>query len=222
MAASGRARWPTLLAAIVIFELALYRLWPLIDDNDPPPTIEQQLAMAAAVVLLTLPHSLAWLGRSRRWLLSVAGSLGIVLTVVSVLGFSLIFFTIPLVLVPSIVYLMRGSGDGSRAGTAGLTAAVIALAIGASAAFFLTEDPRCSITVRRDGKLVQETPSPCDPYNSGRLGPEVVEWSGTSDAIAWHESLLSLGLSGLALALCVRSGSATGPPTRATAAGAVS
>lgn len=193
------------LAVAVALEIALYRLWPVIDDNDPPPTIEQQLALAAAVVLLTLPHLIAWFGRRRRWLLQVAGSLGIALTVVSVLGFSLIFFTIPLLGIPSVVYLVRGSSaPAPEVGLGGLTTAVIALAIGSAAAFFLTEDPRCSITIRRDGELVQQSPATCDPYNTGRLGPEVVQWSGSSDTIAWHESLISLALSGTAIGLCVR------------------
>lgn len=224
MVASTSTRWLAFLVIAVLVGALLYELWPLIDDNDPPPSLESLLAVAAALLLLTLPHTIAWLGRRARWLLRVAGILGITITLLSVVGFTVIIITIPLVGIPSVIYLKRGASAPDRpARVAGLTMAVIALAIGATASFFLTEDPRCSITVRQDGELVHSTPPTCDvsgsSSSSGTLGPEVVEWSGTSDTIAWHESLLSLALSGISIALCVRARAAADGSEQAAPAG---
>ena len=188
-------------------ELALYALWPLVDDSDPPPAVDQQLALAAVLFLLALPHVLARLAyRDRPWLFQIAGGLGIVLTLVSVLGFSIIFVTIPLVLIPSILYLARHPSSAHPAiGTGPLFGIVVVLCLGAVGAFFLTQDPRCSITMRRDGRLVRTEPPVCNAASSGTetVGAEVVERSASSDSVALHESLLSLALSGTALALCV-------------------
>lgn len=220
----GRRRWVVAGILVATAELALYRLWPLIDDNDPPPSLEQQLALAAALTVLVLPHVIAWLGRRERpWLLTVAGGLGVLLTLVSIMGFTLILFTIPFLLVPSVVYLMRGKPSASPPPGAAVlflfTALLCALAVGS---LFLTEDPRCSIVVRREGKLVHEKPRTCDPYNSGRLGADIVSWSGSSDTIALHESLLSLALSGAVIVVCIRSThSETRRPTYDTSDGAV-
>jgi len=202
-----RLRTAAIWAGVLILaEVALYRFWPLIDDNDAPPTAEQQLALAAAILLLSFPHLVAYLSRRHRpWLLRVGGSTGILLTLVSVMGFSLIFVTIPLVLIPSVIYLVRGRSPVQPVtGTTGLFGIVSLLTLAAVGAFFLTEDPRCSILVRRDGGVVHTEPAVCDPNNSGRLGGNVVGWSGSSDTIALHESLSSLALTGTAIALCLR------------------
>lgn len=205
MRGSGRT-WLLGLVGLLLIEQALFRLWPLVDDNDAPPGLELQLGVAAPILLLLLPHIVAFLGRTRRWLLPVAGSLGIVVTILSLAGFTLIFFTVPLLLVPSIVYLMRGAGaPRSIPSTASLVVALALLSVAAAGVLFLTEDPRCTILVRRGGELVYEVPDTCDPSSSGRLGPEIIEWSATSDTIALHESALSLLLSGAAIALCARS-----------------
>jgi hypothetical protein len=201
-----RLRTTAIWAGVLILgEVALYGLWPLIDDNDAAPSAEQQLAFAAAMLLLCFPHLLAYLARrDRPWLLRVGGSAGILLTLASVMGFSLIFVTIPLVFIPSVIYLMRGRSSAQPViGTAGLFVIVALLTLAAVGAFFLTEDPRCSILVRRDGGLVYTEPAVCDPNNSGRLGGNVVGWSGSSDTIALHESLSSLALTGSAIALCL-------------------
>ena len=195
---------------VMSLEVALYLLWSRIDDNDPPPTLEQQLAVAAGVLLFVLPHLIAVGGfRGRPSLLRVAGFVGILLTCLSFLGHSTILVTIPFVLIPSVVYLVLGQrkpDERPRVGALWLTLASILLVSGAGWSLFLTEDPRCTILVRRAGQLVYEEPATCDPTNSGVLGPPVVEWSGTSDTIAWHEALLSVLLSGATLTMCLWGG----------------
>jgi hypothetical protein len=64
-------------AVSAALEVVLRVAWPLIDDNDPVPTLENQLAVLAALCLLELPHALAVLGyRGRPVLLSLALSVG--------------------------------------------------------------------------------------------------------------------------------------------------
>lgn len=195
------------IAVVVTGELVLYLVWPFLDDNDAPPTAEHQLATAAALLLLGLPHAIAWWGRRYPHLLTVAGAWGIVLTLISVMGHSVIFFTVPFVLIPSVFYLARGLTRRPRVTTvAGTISVVTVLALGAAAALFMTEDPRCSISIRRGTEIVHTQPTVCDETNSGRMGGRVVGGSSSSDTVALHESLLSLSLSGLALAWCVWTG----------------
>jgi uncharacterized membrane protein YdfJ with MMPL/SSD domain len=66
-----RSAWKPILVAlfaIVAAEACLQLLWPILDDNDPVPGIESQLAVLAAVALAVLPHVIALLARRRRWL----------------------------------------------------------------------------------------------------------------------------------------------------------
>lgn len=208
------------IAVVVTGEIVLYLVWPLLDDNDAPPTTEHQLAILAAVLLLGLPHLIAWFGRHYPHLLTVAGAWGILLTVLSVMGHSVIFFTVPFVLAPSVLYLARGLTRGGRVRSVLGTLGVVAvLSVGAAAALFLTEDPRCSVSIRRGGKIVHTQPSVCDDTNSGRTGGNVVGGSSSSDQVVLHESLLSISLSSLALGWCAwtRKGASTSTSTRSEA-----
>lgn len=200
----GRRRLSIGVVIVMTGEIALYLLWPLLDDNDAPPTAEHQLAIAAALLLFALPHVIAWLGRGYPHLLTVAGAFGILLTVMSVMGHSLIFFTLPFVLIPSVFYLARGLSRRPPAAIVARSITVVTvLGFGAAAAFFLTQDPRCSTSVRRNGEIVHTQPKTCDAGTSGRTGGTVIGRSATSDTIALHESLLSLSLSSLAVAWCM-------------------
>ncbi len=206
---SRYSRWAAgTVAVVAVFELVLHLLWPLVDDNDPVPGVEQQLALAAAVGLGALPHVVAAIGRRRnRRLLAVAGSLGVLLTLASALSVVLLVVTIPLLLVPSVFFFVA-SFDGARPRlpTAVLMLASLALATGAAASFFLTEDPRCTRLIRRDGGEAYENATPCDSSASGLLGGREIGWSGTSDTVALHESSLSLTLSAAVVALCAWGG----------------
>lgn len=191
---------------LVALELLLYGLWPRIDDNDPPPTIEQQLSLAAAILLFALPHLVALLGyRGRPALFKVAGAIGIALTIAAGVSFFLMILSVPLLLIPSIVYLSRSTriGGATRISTKRLVGVALLLVVAAVGVLFLTRDPRCTIIIERQGEAVYDEPARCDPNGTATLGPRVTEWSGSSDAIAWHESLISLLLSGSVVVLCL-------------------
>ncbi len=215
MTVRGRALWRTAVAlgALVAAEIGLQLLWPYVDDNDPAPTLEQQLAVVAALSLLALPHAIAVLGyRGRPALLKVAGVVALLLGVVTLPTITLAFVGIPLLLLPAFFYLVasRDSGPGGRLPTPVLALVAGLCALGAAAAFFLTDDPRCSVTVGEAGGATSLEEQACDATgSSGRLGVREIAWSGTSDVIAFHESLPSLALSLGAVALCAWAAAST-------------
>ncbi|MDQ3914845.1 MAG: hypothetical protein M3323_05860 [Actinomycetota bacterium] len=192
--------------ALVGLEIALQMLWPYVDDNDPVPTLENQLALLAALVLLALPHAIAVLGyRGRPALLKVAGAVALLLGIATLLPITTAAVGIPLLLVPSFFYFVasRGAGAGGRVATPVLVVVAGFCALGAAAAFFVTQDPRCEVTVREPGGSTSVEAQTCDlTGSSGRLGVREISWSGTSDVIAFHESLPSLALSLGAFAFC--------------------
>lgn len=204
-------KWILLSAgALVTLELAIYQLWPRLDDNDPVPTLEQQLAVAAGLMVLILPHAIAAMGyRGRPWLLKVAGGVALALVLSSFISFATLILAVPLLLVPGVVYLLSSKKTSlrSRVPTPLVLVFAVAGAVGAVASLFLTEDPRCTVVIRRGGELVYEEPARCDPSHSGRLGPEVVGWSGASDTYALHETSLSLLLSLATIGMCLWAGS---------------
>lgn len=190
-------------------EIVLAQVWPSIDDNDPPPGVEQQLAAVAVATLAALPHVVAFLGfRGRPWLLKAAGVICIAFTLVSGISFFLLAAAIPLFLIPGVVYLVvkRPALYEQGISTGFILVLAIIFGVAAAGSFLLTQDPRCTIEVRRAGEVVYETPQQCDAFSTGRLGPEVISWSGSSDSIAWHESLLSMMLSGALILVSLRSG----------------
>jgi hypothetical protein len=89
----------TAVTAAMVLEFALRSVWPLLDDNDPAPSIEQQSAVVAALLLVALPHLVAVLGRRRNArLLKIAAAIGFTLTVVSVVDLFLLTIAVPTVL----------------------------------------------------------------------------------------------------------------------------
>ncbi|HEY7874486.1 MAG TPA: hypothetical protein VIG64_05115, partial [Actinomycetota bacterium] len=206
------------VVGVVALEVALRVAWPMVDDNDPVPGLEQQAAVVAVVTLALLPHLIALLARRRPRLLKAAGTVGIGLTLASIwmaffyMAFALIFIAPLLWLLPSIFYLVasRKAGGEARLSMPVLVLGMLPLIVGASLSLLLTDDPRCTLVVRRGGDLVHQQQDPCYPSSSGRLGVDVVSWSGTDDAIALHESLLSLLSSFGIIALAV----AGVPPSR--------
>jgi hypothetical protein len=145
-----------------------------------------------------------------------AGALGLALTVAAAIDFFLIVVAVPLWLVPSIAYLVtsRSSVETPRVAVTGLVVGSLVLTIGSVLSFFLTHDPRCTLLVRSEGRIVYQEQHPCDPSNSGRLGTEVIAWQGSDDTIAWHESTLSLLLSAGVIALALTSGTRLKPSHR--------
>ncbi len=217
-------KWMSLAAGtLVALEIGLYQLWPHLDDNDPPPTLEQQLSIAAGLMVLILPHAIAATGyRGRPWLLKVAGAVALALAMSSFISFATLILAVPLLLIPAIVYLLssKRSSLRPRVPTPVILILAVAGALAAVASMFLTKDPRCTILVRRGDDLVYEEPARCDPSHSGRLGPQVVGWSGASDTYALHESSLSLLLSVTTLAMCLWAGAPHSPTREALVAAA--
>ncbi|HEV2755765.1 MAG TPA: hypothetical protein VG318_08320 [Actinomycetota bacterium] len=197
------------VAAVVAFEIALRLLWPRIDGNDPFPTLEQQLAVLAALALLALPHVIAILGyRGKPWLLKVAGVVALALGVAATATFTLGFLGIPLLLLPAFFYFVAssGGGEGGRVPTLLLALVATICAGGAVLSLALTDDERCYGEVV-DGRTLTYAPEGCfagDLQVSGDpiLRPQGVEWSTVTDAIVFHESLPSLALSAAAIAFC--------------------
>ena len=194
------------LATLVAFELLLHWVWPYVDDNDPVPRLEKQIAVLAALSLLALPHAIAVLGyRGRPALLKVAGTVALLLGLVSLLPVTLAIVGIPLLLLPSFFYFVaaRNSGRGGRVPTPVLAVAAASCALAAAAAFFFTEDPRCEVGRRAAGGGVTFTELTCESTEwGGGLGVRDISYSGTSDVVAFHESVPSLALSLGALAFC--------------------
>ena len=209
------------VAGIVAAEVAFRLLWPSLDDNDPVPGIESQLAVVAAIGLVVLPHVIGLLTRRRRWLYKVAGAVGIVLTLGSAIDPILLVIAVPVWLIPSIAYLLasREPEGTPRVPLVALVLGSIALTVGAVLSLFLTDDPRCTIVTEQDGKAVYEAQHPCNPSDSGRLGLDVIEWSGTDDTFALHESILSLVLTGGVVVLCWVGGAPREPLEGDTRAG---
>ena len=174
--------------------------------------MDDELAVAAGLMFFVVPHALAALSlRGRPWLLKVAGIVGLALAATSVMSPISMIMALPVLVVPSVFYLTRTpkSHRGhfrQRIPTIALAVVSVALMLGAVwVLVFLTKDPRCTLLVRRDGEVVRVDQQPCDPSNSGSLGPEVIEWSGASDTIALHESALALALSAVVMTLCALS-----------------
>ena len=204
-----RAGWTLVaVAALITVEVALRVLWPALDDNDPVPGVEAQLAVAAAAALVILPHVIGLLTTGRRWLYKVAGAVGIALTLGATIDPILLVVAVPVWLIPSIAYLLasRETEGTSRVPPGALVLGSIVLTAGAVVSLFITQEPRCTMLIRHNGNEVYVGQHPCYPSSSGVLGPEVVQWSGSSDTYAWHESLLSLLCSGGVVALCLRGG----------------
>lgn len=190
---------------VIAAELALYLSWSHIDDNDPFPGLEQQLAFTSAITVFLLPHVLAWLARYERpTLLLPAGLIGIVLTLLSSISM-LVFFIVPTVLIPSICYLVRWSFNPQRRIASSIVLSLLMVPGAIAAAFVLlaTEDPRCHAEIDRQGtttfvSMTEEQASQPTPSHVGV--------SCTSDAVALHESGTSLVLSGLILGSAWRHG----------------
>lgn len=199
--------------AVVAFEIALRVLWPRIDDNDSFPTLEQQLAVLAALALLALPHVIAVLGyRGRPALLRVAGVVALLLGIATLLPVTTALVGIPLLLVPSFFYFVasRGAGRSRRVPTAVLAAVAGVCALAGAAAFFATEDPRCEMTRKAPGGGVSVSQVLCAPDDGmAVLGVDDVSYSFTSDVVTFRESLASLALSLGALAFCAWGSAAT-------------
>lgn len=165
----------TALRCVIIVsaaELLLHMAWPHLDDNDPVPSIELQLGLVAAVVAFLLPHFLAGVAsRERPTLLLPAGLLGALVTFFSSISPFLLLATVPLVLLPSIVYLVGwGIGAGRPLPRNPFLPVLLVLGgIGALLVLLATQDARCQGD------------------------------SCTSDVIAWHESIVSLGLAAFVL-----------------------
>lgn len=91
--------------ALVPIQIGFRRIWPSIDDSDPPPGFELQLAAIAVLALAALPHVVAVLGyRGRPWLLRIASTLAFVYTMISVVSPFLLLAAVPLFLIPGVVY----------------------------------------------------------------------------------------------------------------------
>lgn len=200
-------------AAVVAFELALQELWPRIDSDDPAPTLENQLAVVAALALLALPHLIAVLGyRGRPALLRVAGVVALLLGIATLVPVTTAIVGIPLLLVPSFFYFVasRGAGESGRVPTAVLAVVAGVCALAGAAAFFITEDPRCEATRRDPGGGVSVSRFACGPdEGTAVLGVADLSYSSTSDVVTFRESLPSLALSLGALAFCAWGSAAT-------------
>jgi hypothetical protein len=193
-------------------ELLLYLAWHHIDDNDPFPSFEIQLAVVASISIFLMPHTLGALARNRRPTLYLpAGIIGVLLTVASTMSPVLLIFTVPLVLVPSGVYLARTRFSPPPRMGPELTAAVlVALAIGSVWALFLrNDDSRCYYRARlRNGReihrVVRGNPEQLSLNAPSRQGTVVEESGCSSDITTYNESLLSLGLHASLLLLARR------------------
>ncbi|MGI8775550.1 MAG: hypothetical protein ACR2KQ_11195 [Actinomycetota bacterium] len=154
--ARRQTRWILLgVGLVLLLQLLLSQAWPRIDDNDPPPRFEQQLGVAAAVIAFALPHVVAAIARRRnRRFFTLAGLMAVLLTLTSVISPFTMILSIPLFLIPGAVYLDKGlrATDEGPAPTGALTGICLVLTFGAIGAFFLTQDPRCTILVERDGR----------------------------------------------------------------------
>ncbi|MGH2807703.1 MAG: hypothetical protein ACRDKT_10560 [Actinomycetota bacterium] len=161
----------TVASIFAVCEVLLYLLWSGIDDNTPFPSLEIQLGFVAGVSIFFMPHVLARLARhDRPSLYLAAGTLGILLTIGSTISPVLLIGTVPLVLIPSSVYLARyRRRPRPRAWTAAATPLLVAIGIAVVMALFLSSsDQRCYERANESG---------C-----------------SSDVIAVYESLGSLGL----------------------------
>lgn len=142
-------RWLIVAAALlVVVEVLLYQSWGRIGDNRPPPSVEQQFAVAAVLSLCALPHLIARIARRRPRLLVVAAGCAFVLGAMSLVSLPLMLFAIPVFLIPGAIYLMRaGPADQQTPPAAVVGFGCAVLCVAGVAAFFLTEDPRCTILV---------------------------------------------------------------------------
>ncbi len=212
-----RIAWVVALAALA--ETVLYFSWSHIDDNDRFPSIEIQLAVVAGVAIFFMPHTLAALARNERPSLYLpAGLIGILLTVASMMSPVLLILTVPLVLVPSGVYLARTRFTPRPTVSEALTAPVlVAIAIASVWSLFLRgDDYRCYYRAKlRDGtEVYREVQGSSSSFGSSgqlSLGPPrknvVLEESGcSSDVTTYVESGLSLSLHAFLLLLARQMG----------------
>lgn len=202
------------LAGIAFFEVALQWIWPYVDDNDPVPHLEKQIAVLAALSLLALPHAIAVVAyRGRPALLKVAGTVALLLGLLTLLPITLAIVGIPLLLVPSFFYFVaaRHSGQGGRVPTPVLALVATACALAAAGAFFFTEDPRCERRTRQPDGGVTTFELLCDSQGTGLLDVGDVSWSASSDVVTFRESVPSLALSLGALAFCLWGSAGTRP-----------
>jgi len=185
-----------LVAAVVLVsaEAVLYLSWPHIDDSDPFPSPEIQLGFIATISIFLIPHVLAFLARrDRPSLYLAAGLLGVLVTLATT--FSIVMFAaIPLVLIPSCVYLARyHRSPRPRAPVAVTVPLIVVLGVGSVVALFLSNsDQRCYEVRRlRDGTLDYDSVT-----ESEAMYATVNEIGGgcSSDVFAYYETLTSLGL----------------------------
>jgi hypothetical protein len=198
------------VGAVVVFELLLIRVWPSLHDNDSAPNLEEQLAVVAALAVLALPHVIAVLGyRGRPWLLKVAGVVALTLGLAAAMTGTLGLLGIPLLVVPSLFYFVasaRASGRG-RVPTVVLALVAALCAGGAVVSLFGTAEEGCAVRIDRGGA---STFVSCDLVGDARISGDPVlfhageiETSTIGDAVVFHESLPSLGLSAVAVAFCL-------------------
>ena len=188
--------------AIIVAESTLRFAWPRIDDNDPLPGFELQLGIVAVLMAFALPHLVAFSARGDRLeLLLPAGLIGLVMTFFSSISFFLLVITVPLVLLPSLVYLVTwgiGAGRPTMANP-GLVPMMVLMGTGALLVLMAAQDARCMIATEAEGGGLNYR-SVDVSVAEGRLSNEIVSAGCSSDVIAFHESLISLALSGLVIA----------------------
>ncbi|HYI45187.1 MAG TPA: hypothetical protein VE174_06980 [Actinomycetota bacterium] len=203
-------RWMVVaVGSVALLEGLLYLSWSHIDGNDPFPSLEIQVAFVSGVGLFFMPHTLAAIARrGRPSLYPAAGTIGILLTLASALSPVLLIMTLPLVLIPSCVYLARTRFKPHATGILATPLLVlIAIASVWSLLFLSTNDGRCYYYVKfRNGTEIYrrfhgdsgEVGSMELPYRRRAVEEET---SCSSDVTTAVESSLSLGLHGLMLVL---------------------
>ena len=206
-------KWAALVvAALAALEIGLRLLWPGGVDPDRFPTLEERLAVMAAVALVALPHVIAGLGwRGRPWLLKVAGVVALTLWLASTVDETLRLAGIPILLVPAVVYFAvsaRKDGRG-RVPTPLLALAAALCAAGAAVSLFVTSDLTCYAEAGQGGVLTyggDDCYVGSSPFVSGDpvLNPDNrIEAAPVTERIVFHESLPSLGLSAAAVTFCL-------------------
>jgi hypothetical protein len=191
-------------------EGCLYLSWVHIDDNDAFPSLEIQLNFIAGIAIFFMPHTLAALARrGRPSLYLAAGLIGVILTVASVLSPVLLILTLPLVLIPSCVYLLRTKlSTKPRAPELITNLLMLLLAIASVWAllFMSTNDTRCYYRARfKDGHEIYREfhGSSAEGSVAIRYRPRAIEEESgcSSDVTTVAESTISLMLHGTMLLL---------------------
>jgi hypothetical protein len=215
-------KWAALaVVALAALEIGVRVLWPGGVDPDRFPTLEERLAVVAAIALVALPHVIALLARRRRtWLLKVAGVVALTLWLVSTADATLRLFGIPVLLLPALAYFLVSARTDGRGRVPTLLLALVAAlcAAGAAVSLFASANQTCYVEVDA-GVPVTFTDDACyvgsAPLISGDPilgGEERIEWAPTTDRIVFHESLPSLGLSAAAVAFCLWGSRGTSGP----------